>query len=59
MQQAADGATAVSGQITVRGGQYTFYGQRLQVTQGELRCAGGSPDDPALRIIAQRSVFER
>lgn len=56
VQQAADGATAVSGQITVRDGQYTFYGQRLPVTQGELRYAGGPPDDPALRIKAERRV---
>jgi autotransporter translocation and assembly factor TamB len=52
VQQAADGATAASAQITVRGGQYTFSGQRLPVTQGELRCAGGPPDDPVLRITA-------
>ena len=56
VRQAADGGTAVSGQITVQDGQYTFYGQRLPVTQGELRYAGGPPDDPALRITAQRSV---
>ena len=56
LQQRPDGTAAVNGQVTVTEGQYTFYGQRLPVTEGELRYAGGPPDNPALRITAARTV---
>lgn len=56
LQQRPDGTAAVNGQVTVTEGQYTFYGQRLPVTEGELRYAGGPPDNPALRITAARQV---
>ncbi|GAB4358176.1 MAG: translocation/assembly module TamB domain-containing protein [Immundisolibacter sp.] len=58
VQQRPDGSAAVNGQVTVTEGQYTFYGQRLPVTEGELRYAGGAPDNPALRITAARQVGE-
>lgn len=56
LQQRPDGTAAVNGQVTVTEGQYSFYGQRLPVTEGELRYAGGPPDNPALRITAARQV---
>lgn len=56
LQQRPDGTAGVNGQVTVAEGQYTFYGQRLPVTEGELRYAGGPPDNPALRITAARQV---
>jgi len=56
LQQRPDGTAAVNGEVTVTEGQYAFYGQRLPVTQGELRYAGGPPDNPALRITAARRV---
>ncbi|WP_236953329.1 translocation/assembly module TamB domain-containing protein [Immundisolibacter cernigliae] len=56
LRQRQDGTAAVNGQVKVAEGQYTFYGQRLPVTQGELRYAGGPPDNPALRITAARQV---
>ncbi|MEA3220962.1 translocation/assembly module TamB domain-containing protein [Immundisolibacter sp.] len=58
LQQRPDGTAAVNGQVTVTEGQYSFYGQRLPVTEGELRYAGGPPDNPALRITAARTVGE-
>ena len=56
LQQRPDGTAAVNGQVRVTEGQYAFYGQRLPVTEGELRYAGGAPDNPALRITAARQV---
>lgn len=56
VQQLPDGAAAVNGQVKVTEGQYSFYGQRLGVTEGELRYAGGPPDNPALRITASRKA---
>ena len=56
VQQRPDGTTAVNGQVKVTEGQYSLYGQRLSVTEGELRYAGGPPDNPALRITASRKV---
>ncbi|MDD3650010.1 translocation/assembly module TamB domain-containing protein [Immundisolibacter sp.] len=58
LEQHPDGSTAVSGTVRVEEGQYAFYGQRLPVTEGELRYAGGPPDNPALRITAERTVGE-
>lgn len=56
LQQRPDGTAAVSGQVAVAEGQYTFYGQRLPVTEGELRYAGGPPDNPGLSITAARTI---
>lgn len=56
VRQRVDGTAAVSGEVRVKDGQYAFYGQRLPVTEGVLRYAGGPPDNPGLRITAARTV---
>ena len=58
LSQRGDGSGGITGTVRVDEGQYVFYGQRLPVTEGELRYAGGPPDNPALRVTAERSVGE-
>ncbi len=58
LRQRRDGSSGVTGTVRVAEGQYAFYGQRLPVTEGELRYAGGPPDNPALRVTAERTVGE-
>ncbi|MGK2940819.1 MAG: translocation/assembly module TamB domain-containing protein [Immundisolibacter sp.] len=58
LRQGQDGTTSANGTVRVEQGQYMFYGQRLPVTEGLLRYAGGPPDNPGLRITAARKVGE-
>jgi translocation and assembly module TamB len=54
----ATGARQVSGsgELQVAKGTYSAYGVRLQIVRGRLLFAGGPIDQPALDILAQRTV---
>ena len=48
------GPSNATGELTVRDGKYQAYGQNLTVEQGQLLFAGGSIDNPGIRIRAIR-----
>lgn len=54
--QEAGGILKGKGQIDVKQGRYDAYNQKLKIDKGQLIFNGGSIDDPALDMRAQKTV---
>jgi len=58
IDDAPDKLSLGTGEINIREGQYSAYGQRLDVDKGRLLFGGGALDNPGLDLRAQRQVNE-